>query len=50
LARAIYRRTGDPIQIGRDIRGISGATLSCQHLTDRIRRLLARHAIAIAGR
>lgn len=43
-------RHGDPIQIGQDIQNISGATLSCQHVTDGIRRLLATYAIAIAGR
>ena len=44
------RRHGDPVQIGQDIQNLSGATLSCQHVTDGIRRLLATYAIAIAGR
>jgi Na+-translocating ferredoxin:NAD+ oxidoreductase RnfG subunit len=44
------RQHGDPVQIGRDIQNISGATLSCEHVTDGIRRLLATYAIAIAGR
>lgn len=43
------RQHGDPVQIGRDIQNISGATLSCEHVTDGIRRLLATYAIAIAG-
>jgi hypothetical protein len=38
---------GDPVQIGADIQSISGATLSSQHVTDGIRRLLAIYAIAI---
>ncbi len=46
----VGRHHGNPVQIGRDIQNISGATLSCQHLTDGIRRLLATYAIAIAGR
>jgi len=46
----VGRAAGDPVQIGRDIRNISGATLSCQHVTDGIRRLLAVYAHAIAGR
>jgi|SRR5579859_3270166 len=46
----VGRAPGDPVQIGRDIRNISGATLSCQHVTDGIRRLLAVYAIAVAGR
>ena len=43
------RQYGDPVQIGRDIQNISGATLSCEHVTDGIRRLLTTYAIAIAG-
>lgn len=38
---------GDAVRLGDDIQGISGATLSCQHVTDGIRRLLAIHAIAL---
>ncbi len=41
---------GDTVNIGRGIQNISGATLSSQHVTDGIRRLLATYAIAIAGR
>lgn len=44
------RQHGDPVRIGSDIQNISGATLSCAHLTDGIRRLLAIYAVAIAGR
>lgn len=44
------RQHGDPVTIGRDIQNISGATLSCEHVTDGIRRLLATYAIAIAPR
>lgn len=39
----------DPVQIGKDIQNVSGATLSCQHVTDGIRRLLALYAVVIAG-
>src|SRR5215472_5238203 len=46
----VGRAHGDPVQLGRDIRNVSGATLSCQHVTDGIRRLLAVYAIAIAAR
>jgi hypothetical protein len=49
-AQFVGRHHSDPIQIGQDIQNISGATLSCQHLTDGIRRLLSTYAIAIAGR
>jgi Na+-transporting NADH:ubiquinone oxidoreductase subunit NqrC len=44
------RQHSDPVRIGRDIQNISGATLSCEHVTDGIRRILATYAIAIAGR
>jgi Na+-translocating ferredoxin:NAD+ oxidoreductase RnfG subunit len=44
------RQHGDPVRIGRDIQNISGATMSCEHVTDGIRRLLATYALAIAGR
>jgi FMN-binding domain len=44
------RQHGDPVQIGHDIQNISGATLSCEHVTDGIRRILATYAVAIAGR
>jgi Na+-translocating ferredoxin:NAD+ oxidoreductase RnfG subunit len=36
----------DPLLVGRDIQNISGATLSTQHVTDGVRRILAIHAIA----
>jgi len=49
-AQFVGRHHGDAVQAGRDIQNISGATLSCQHVTDGIRRLLATYAIAIAPR
>lgn len=41
------KQHGDALRPARDIANISGATLSCEHLTDGIRRLLATYAIAI---
>jgi hypothetical protein len=49
-AQFIGRHHGDPVTVGRDIQNISGATLSSEHVTDGIRRLLATYAIAIAGK
>ena len=43
------KQHGDSVAIGEGIQNISGATLSCTHVTDGIRRLLATYAIAIAG-
>lgn len=34
------KRAGDPVTLGADIVNISGATLSCAHVTDGVRRLL----------
>jgi hypothetical protein len=44
----VGRRSSDPVTVGRDIHNVSGATLSCQHVTDGIRRLLAIYAVALA--
>ena len=38
---------GAELRLNRDIRNISGATLSCRHLTDGVKRLLATYAVAI---
>jgi hypothetical protein len=43
------KQHGDALAIGDGIQNISGATLSCTHITDGIRRLLATYAIALAG-
>jgi Na+-translocating ferredoxin:NAD+ oxidoreductase RnfG subunit len=44
------KQHGDALHLGQDIDGISGATLSCEHLTDGIRRMLATYALVIRGR
>ena len=44
------KSVADPVQLDQDIRNISGATLSCRHVTAGIKRLLALHAIALKGR
>ena len=38
------KSAADPVEVSRDIANISGATLSCRHVTDGVRRLLALHA------
>src|SRR5262249_32741515 len=45
----VGRSHSDPVHLGRDILNISGATLSCQHVTDGVRRLLALYAVFVAG-
>jgi len=37
----------DPVRLDADIHNISGATLSCRHVTDGVRRLLSLHAHAL---
>lgn len=39
------KSAADPVQLHQDIANISGATLSCRHVTDGVRRLLAIHAL-----
>jgi Na+-transporting NADH:ubiquinone oxidoreductase subunit NqrC len=36
----VGKRFGAPVQLDKDIKNISGATLSSRHVTDGIRRLL----------
>jgi Na+-translocating ferredoxin:NAD+ oxidoreductase RnfG subunit len=43
------KQHGDSLQVGEDIQGISGATLSCEHVTEGIRRMLATYALVIHG-
>jgi len=39
------KSASDAVEISRDINNISGATLSCRHVTDGVRRLLALDAL-----
>jgi hypothetical protein len=39
----------DHVQIEQNIHNISGATLSCSHLTEGVRRLLSIYALVLAG-
>lgn len=50
--RALFRgkALSDPFRLNKDIPNISGATLSCRNITDGVKRLLALHAVALAGR
>jgi Na+-transporting NADH:ubiquinone oxidoreductase subunit NqrC len=41
------KRQGDALKLDTDIKNISGATLSCRHITDGVKRLLALHQIAL---
>jgi len=37
----IGKRNGDTLELDQDIKNISGATLSCRHITEGVKRLLA---------
>jgi hypothetical protein len=41
------KRSDSPLRLEEDIQNISGATLSCRHVTEGVRRLLALHAATL---
>ena len=43
----VGKRYGASVQLGKDIKNISGATLSSRHVTDGIRRLLATYQLLL---
>lgn len=43
LAQFAGRGATEGLEFGRDVKNISGATLSCRHVTEGVRRLLAIH-------
>ncbi len=44
----VGKRSGATLRLDRDIKNISGATLSSRHVTDGVRRLLATYALLLA--
>lgn len=42
------KRPGAALKLDQDIRNISGATLSCRHVTDGVRRVLATYTLVLA--
>jgi len=47
LAQFAGKTLSDPLELDRDIRNISGATLSSRHVTEGIKRVLAVHATCL---
>ena len=43
----VGKTAADPVELNKDIKNISGATLSCRHVTDGVRRLLALQAASL---
>jgi Na+-transporting NADH:ubiquinone oxidoreductase subunit NqrC len=50
LAQFTGKRGDAPLRLEQDIQNISGATLSCRHVTDGVRRLVALHGLALKGK
>jgi len=46
-AQFVGKQASAPLQLDDDIKNISGATLSCKHVTDGVRRLLATYAVVL---
>lgn len=44
----VGKRPTDPVKLDSDIRNVSGATLSCRHVTDGVRRLLLLYERALS--
>ena len=44
------KRSSDALELDADIANISGATMSCKHVTEGVRRLLALHDLALKAR
>ena len=41
------KRHGAKLKLEADIKNITGATLSCRHITDGVKRLLATHDLVL---
>ena len=46
----VGKKAADPVTLEQDILNISGATLSCRHVTEGVRRLLALHDVVLSQR
>jgi hypothetical protein len=46
-AQFVGKTTAAPLKLERDIRNVSGATLSCKHVTDGVKRVLATYALLL---
>jgi len=41
----VGKKPGERLRLGKDIQNVSGATLSCRHITDGVTRLLATYEV-----
>jgi Na+-translocating ferredoxin:NAD+ oxidoreductase RnfG subunit len=44
------KTAADPVKLGSDIHNVSGATLSCKHVTQGVKRVLALYRLVLAKR
>ena len=49
-AQFIGKKSGDPVSLNEDIKNISGATMSCRHISEGVKRLLATYDYALRTR
>jgi uncharacterized protein with FMN-binding domain len=49
-AQFVGKSASSPLQLGADIRNISGATLSSKHITDGVKRILQKYASSAKGK
>lgn len=46
-AQFVGKTAAAPLKLSKDIKNISGATLSCRHITDGVKRVLATYEVAL---
>jgi len=46
-AQFVGKNASAPLKLNKDIKNISGATLSCRHITDGVKRILATYEVAL---
>jgi Na+-translocating ferredoxin:NAD+ oxidoreductase RnfG subunit len=46
-AQFVGKNASAPLKLNRDIKNISGATLSCRHIADGVKRILATYEVAL---
>jgi hypothetical protein len=49
-AQFVGKSASSPLQLGQDIKNISGATLSSKHITDGVKRVLQKYGTGARGR
>jgi Na+-translocating ferredoxin:NAD+ oxidoreductase RnfG subunit len=50
LKQFVGKTADDPLKLKKDIQNISGATLSCKHLTDGVKRVMVMYDLALKAK